>query len=117
MTYEDTSKAPTEVLDAGATIVDAAAQLTREGRPRGKMVMEAIGVYDNYRQQLTRERDEARAEVERLRLSATCLRDAGVWVLNVASGVGKDGGPPPDGEYTDALSHLAQAVADAGLDT
>lgn len=62
---------------------------------------------------LIRESDEARAEVERLRLSLVCLRDAAVWVLNVAHGVGKGGDAPQDGEYTEALTQLAMAVSSA----
>ena len=64
-------------------------------------------------ERLRRESDEARAEVERLRLSLVCLRDAAVWVLNVAHGVGKGGDAPQDGEYTEALTQLAMAVSSA----
>ena len=42
------------------------------------------------------------------------LVEAANWVLHVASGVGKDGGPPSDKEYEEAMDALKQALTPKG---
>lgn len=48
---------------------------------------------------------------EELRAERDALKSAAKWVLNVASGVGKSGGPPSHDEYVNALDAL-KAVLD-----
>ena len=55
----------------------------------------------------------ARTDLPRLLADAVALREAADWVMHLAHGIAKNGGPPTDKEWTEAQDALMAAIKDA----
>ena len=52
-------------------------------------------------------------EMQKLLADAVALREAADWVMHLAHGIAKNGGPPTDHEWTEAQDALMAAIKDA----
>ena len=51
-------------------------------------------------------------EMRKLLTDAVALREAADWVMHLAHGIAKNGGPPTDEEWTEAQNALMAAIKD-----
>jgi len=58
--------------------------------------------------------EDYRVKINHVKADKKLLRDAGMWVLNVVSDVGKAGGKPESGETKAAFDSLKAALAAKG---